>query len=275
MKKYTKFAAYVMALSMAAFGFASCGDDEDDDNASIEEQISFDGLNVVAQSTGKILVDGNVTANTKIKSLVLASDEDGKTVIVDLLKNGDQTKAKEINEAGEKEKTFTLSIPTSEVDVQTLYLVGKTKGDKKASSKISEELTYTIGAKNSSTGSYLSIIDNKQYKQAEAEANPAKVEVIAESSSDGSTVTGIKRATEAVSATISAGAGKSALFDANGKSVTGALTTGTIITASGAICKFSLGESNASGDATITGITIKSGLGAIKKVDVSAFSFSK
>jgi len=281
MKKIFRMAAFMLALGSMTAGFTSCGEDDEngsDVNNNIEEQINFDGLNVIAQTNGQVLIDGKVTANTKIKSLVLASDEEGKNVIVDLLKSGDQTKAKEINEAGEKQKTFTLDIPTAAVDVQTMYLVGKTKGDKQASSAITETIEYTIGAKNSPAGSYLSITNNKQYTYDQAVADPSDIEVIAESSTDGYTVTGIKRASEAQNTTIKGGCAKTALFDTNGNSVTTSLTTGTIVTAAGAICKFTLGASDAStnGDAKITGVTMKSGLGAIKKVDVSKVGeFSK
>ena len=269
MKKVTKFAAYLVALSMAAFSFTSCDDEE---TTTIDEQISFDGLNVVAQATGQVLIDGNVTANTKIKSLVLSSDEDGKKVIVDLLASGDQTKAKEINDAGEKEKTFTLSIPTAAVDVQTMYLVGKTKGDKKASSAITETLNYTIGARKSTTGSYLSIINNKQMTFDVAKTEVA--EVIAESSDDGISVVGLKKASAATDADIAAKAGKVALFQ-DGAAAETITENGVIITESGAICKVVAFTNTATGDATIEGITMKGGLGAIKKVNVSAFTFSK
>ena len=294
MKKIFRMAAFMLALGSMTAGFTSCGEDDEngtDVNNNIEEQINFDGLNVIAQTNGQVLVDGKVTANTKIKSLVLASDEEGKNVIVDLLASGDQTKAKEINEAGEKQKTFTLDIPTAAVDVQTMYLVGKTRGDKKASSPITETIEYKIGASKAKTGSYVSITENKQYFYNEENGTPflcnadgsvkdadalATVEVIAASSEDGYTVTGIKRASEANSKAIADGCGKTALFGADGKAASGVVTEGTIVTKAGAICKFKLNESDASGDATFTGITMKSGLGAIKKVDVSQVGeFSK
>jgi len=270
----------MLALGSMTAGFTSCGEEDENgenEGPAIEEQISFDKLNVIAQAKGQVLIDGEVTANTKIKSLVLSRDEEGKDVIVDLLKSGDQTKAKEINEAGEKQKTFTLSIPTVAVDVETMYLVGKTRGDKKATSQITETIEYTIGASNSAAGSYLSITNNKQYTYDQAVADPSTIEVIAESSADGYTVTGIKRASEAKNATIKSGCAKTALFDANGNAVTTSVTTGTIVTKAGAICKFTLGASDSStGDAKITGITMKSGLGAIKTVDVSQVGeFSK
>lgn len=267
----------MFALGSMTAGFTSCGEEDEngsDVNNNIEEQINFDGLNVKAQTNGQVLIDGKVTANTKIKSLVLSSDEEGKNVIVDLLASGDQTKAKEINEAGEKQKTFTLDIPTAAVDVQTMYLVGKTRGDKKASSQITETLSYTIGASKSDAGSYLSIINKKQMTMDVAKTEAA--EVIAESSADGYSVTGLKKASTAKSADIAAKAGKVALYQ-NGSSVASITEGGVIITESGAICKVVKFNNTASGDATVEGITMKGGLGAIKSVDVSAAAgnFSK
>ncbi|MBO4371641.1 MAG: hypothetical protein J5826_01795, partial [Bacteroidales bacterium] len=145
MKKIVKFSAFMLAAMFAATSFTSCGEEDPTDQPTLDEQINFDGLNVKAQTNGQVLIDGTVTANTKIKKLVLSKDPDGNEVIVDLLASGDQTKAKEINEAGEKEKTFTLSIPTQAVDVQTMYLYGNTKGEKKAASQITETIKYTIG----------------------------------------------------------------------------------------------------------------------------------
>lgn len=266
MKKLVKFSAFMVAAMFAATSFTSCGED-DEDTPSIDEQIKFDGLNVKAQTDGKVLIDGSVTANTKIKSLVLSSDEEGKQVVVDLLKTGDQEKVKAIDSAGTKEKSFTLSIPTQAVDVQTLFLVGKTKGDKKASSQITETLNYTIGASKSDAGSYLSIIANKQMTQDIAKTSSA--EVIAESSADGYSVEGLKKASAAKDNTIKAKAGKVALYQ-EGTSVQSIKEGGVIITESGAICKVVKFTNTATGDATIEGITMKGGLGAIKSVDVSA-----
>lgn len=273
MKKLAKFSAFMVAAMFAATSFTSCGED-DPANPSIDEQINFDGLNVKAQTNGQVLIDGSITANTKIKSLVLSTDEDGKQVVVDLLKSGDQEKVKAINEAGEKEKSFTLSIPTQAVDVQTLFLVGRTKGDKKASSQITETINYTIGAAKGTAGSYLSIIENKHMTVDVAKTSSA--EVIAESSADEYSVVGLKKASAAKSADVKAKAGKVALYQ-NGTSVESIKEGGVIITASGAICKVVKFTNSANGDATIEGITMKGGLGAIKSVDVSAAqaNFSK
>ena len=276
--KMQKFFSLAALAAMVCMGttvstLTSCSDD-DSTAPSIEEQIKFEGLNVKAQTNGQVLIDGSVTANTKIKSLVLSKDQDGKDVIVDLLKTGDQTKAKEINEAGEKEKTFTLSIPTQAVDVQTMYLVGKTRGDKKAASQITETINYTIGAAKSEKGSYLSIINNKQLNLAAAKTEAC--EVVANSDDSGYKVVSLKKGTDVNSAEVKAKAGKVALYQ-DGTSKSTITEGGVIITESGAICKVVKFTQDASGDATIEGITMKGGLGAITKVDVSAAAanFSK
>jgi len=276
MQKFFSLAALAAMVCMGTTvtTFTSCSDD-DSTAPSIEEQIKFEGLNVKAQTNGQVLIDGSVTANTKIKSLVLSKDQEGKDVIVDLLKTGDQTKAKEINEAGEKQKTFTLSIPTQAVDVQTMYLVGKTKGDKKAASQITETINYTIGAKESKTGSYLSIINNKQMTMDVAKTEAC--EVVANSDESGYNVVSLKKGTNVNSKEVKAKAGKVALYQ-NGASVETITEGGVIITESGAICKIvKFTQNSSTGDATVEGITMKGGLGAITKVDVSAAAanFSK
>lgn len=274
MKKIVKFSAFMLAAMFAATSFTSCGEEDPTDEPTLDEQIKFDGLNVKAQTNGQVLIDGSVTANTKIKSLVLSTDEEGKQVVVDLLKSGDQEKVKAINEAGEKEKSFTLSIPTQAVDVQELYLVGKTKGDKKAASAITETINYTIGAAKSTKGSYLSIINNKQLNLDGAKAEAC--EVVANSDETGYKVVSLKKGTAAGSDAVKAKAGKVALYQ-NGASVQTITEGGVIITESGAICKVVKFTQDASGDATVEGITMKGGLGAISKVDVSAAAanFSK
>jgi hypothetical protein len=272
--KMQKFFSLAALAAMVCMGttvstLTSCNGDDDSTAPSIEEQINFSGLNVVAQPDGKVLIDGKITANTKIKKLVLSTDAEGNNVIVDLLASGDQTKAKEINEAGEKQKTFTLDIPTSAVEVQTMYIYGKTKGEKKSSAQLTETLEYKIGAAKSETCSYLSVIDNKAYNLADAKANASKVEVIANSSADGYTVEGIKRASEAKSADINSKCGKVALYQ-NGQSTNVIKDGGVIVTASGAICKvISIQTESGSADATFKGITMKNGLVQNVTVDVS------
>ncbi|MBR6177279.1 MAG: hypothetical protein IKQ70_05260 [Bacteroidales bacterium] len=277
MKKLAKFSAFMVAAMFAATSFTSCGtDDVVDDLISLDEQIDFTGLNVVAQPDGKVLIDGQIKANTKIKKLVLSRDADGDDVIVDLLKNGDQEKVKALDEQGNKNVSFTAYIPTVAVEIEEMYIYGKTKGEKKAASKLTETLEYKIGAANSTTSSYLSVIKNKAYNIDGAKANAADVEVIANSSSDGNTVEGIKRASAAKSSEINSKCGKVALYQ-NGTSASVIKDGGVIVTESGAICKvISIQTESGSTDATFKGITMKNGLVKNVTVDVSKCApFSK
>ena len=277
MKKLAKFSAFMVAAMFAATSFTSCGtDDVVDDLISLDEQIDFTGLNLVAQPDGKVLIDGQIKANTKIKKLVLSRDADGDDVIVDLLKNGDQEKVKALDEQGNKNVSFTAYIPTVAVEIEEMYIYGKTKGEKKAASKLTETLEYKIGAANSTTSSYLSVIKNKAYNIDGAKANAADVEVIANSSSDGNTVEGIKRASAAKSSEINSKCGKVALYQ-NGTSASVIKDGGVIVTESGAICKvISIQTESGSTDATFKGITMKNGLVKNVTVDVSKCApFSK
>lgn len=276
MKKLAKFSAFMVAAMFAATSFTSCGDENETDAPSIDEQIDFTGLNVVAQPDGKVLIDGKITANTKVKKLVLSRDAEGNDVIVDLLKSGDQEKVKALDEEGNKSKSFTVDIPTVAVDIENMYIYGKTKGEKKASAQLTETLEYKIGAAKSETCSYLSVIENKAYNITDAKANASKVEVIANSSSDGYTVEGIKRASEAKSTDINSKCGKVALYQ-NGASASVIKDGGVIVTASGAICKvISIQTESGSADATFKGITMKNGLVKNVTVDVSKCApFSK
>ena len=277
MKKLAKFSAFMVAAMFAATSFTSCGtDDVVDDLISLDEQIDFTGLNVVAQPDGKVLIDGQIKANTKIKKLVLSRDAGGDDVIVDLLKNGDQEKVKALDEQGNKNVSFTAYIPTVAVEIEEMYIYGKTKGEKKAASKLTETLEYKIGAANSTTSSYLSVIKNKAYNIDGAKANAADVEVIANSSSDGNTVEGIKRASAAKSSEINSKCGKVALYQ-NGTSASVIKDGGVIVTESGAICKvISIQTESGSTDATFKGITMKNGLVKNVTVDVSKCApFSK
>lgn len=279
MKRIFRTVAFALALGAMSASFVACEDDENGVEApGIEEQINFSGITAVAKADGKIEIQGNVTANAKITTLQIV-DENGKE-IVDLLKSGDQTKVKELNEAGEKEKTFTLAIPTTPVDVQIMKIVGKTRGEKKAESAvIGEKLEVTVGSATSATGSYLSLIDNKIYKYADAQANPAAIDVIAASSGEKGDkvreVIGIQRASKAQDASISAKAGKTALFDGTGAKIDtdASVLSGTIITESGCIAKFKVEPNSADQTAAMTGVIIKNS--TTLPLDVTAFTFSK
>ncbi len=265
MKKFTKFSAFMVAAMFAATSFTSCGDESEDTNPAIDEQINFSELIAVAKPDGKIEISGKVTANTKIKTLELQTP-DGKT-IVDLKKEGDQSKAKAIDEAGEKNTTFTLAIPTTPVAVQKMVLVGKTKGDKKASAEIGEDYSFTCGAgKNSSLGSYVSFVNKRNYNSTEVKGlNEKVIDLVC---LDDKTF----QVPSAANNQYPSAFGKSAVFDATGNAVNAA-ASGTIITSTGCIATFSAaGSSSNEFDLTISGVVIDS---KIFKIDASGVSLHK
>lgn len=282
MKRIFRTVAFALALGAMSASFVACEEEEGtgltDPEQSITESIDFSNFKAVAKADGKIEIQGQVIAQGKIKSLEIIA-EDGKTVIADLLKVGDQQKVKEIDEAGEKQVKFTLDIPTTPVDVQIMQIVGKTRGGKEAKSEIiGQKFEVEIGsASNATLGSYLSMAEGKVYMMGEAKADPSKIDVIA--LSDGQKgdknrkVIGIQRASAAADADIATGAGKTAMFDGAGAKIEDgtSVTAGTIITASNTITTFKL---ECDGDkATMSGVTIKNS--AALPLDVTAFAFSK
>ncbi|MCQ2974027.1 MAG: hypothetical protein MJ211_04380 [Bacteroidales bacterium] len=269
MKKFLSvatFAALCCMGLMTTTTMTSCSDDDSTDSApAIDEQINFSDLVAVAKPDGTIEISGNVTANTKIKTLELQTP-DGKT-IVDLKKEGDQSKAKAIDEAGEKQKTFTLAIPTTPVAVQKMVLVGKTRGDKKASAEIGQDYSFVCGAgSKSSEGSYVSLVNKKNYKVADVKELTEKVIDLV--CLDDKTF----QVPSAAKTQYANAFGKSAVFDSNGKSVDAA-ASGTIITSTGCIATFSATNA-ASGDydVTISGVVIDS---KVFKIDASGVSLHK
>jgi hypothetical protein len=282
MKKIFRTVAFVLALGSLSAGFTACGDDETkdalEDLVSVDEVIDVANFKIKANADGTITFVGDVSSNAKIKTFVL-QDQSGKTVY-DFVASNDQVKEKlkDIAEDGTvtKEKVFSLKNITSSnipVDLYTLVIKTKKANTEKA---LGEVLEYTIGTGKSSTASYLSVINNKSYKQSDAETDEVvgTIEVIAEGSTS---VEGVKRASEAKSSIINSKCGKVALFDADGKAVeSGAITAGgVIITKSGCICKIKeIGATDATSyDAKFSGITIKSVDGLT--VDVSGYTFSK
>ena len=170
MKKYTKFAAYMMALSMAAFGFASCGDDEDDpvnvDDTSTEVA-DLTGIKAVGNSDGTITIKGTLKANKKIKELVLIPCNADGTInssaeTVDLFSKGDE----QLKSKGEDGKSFEAPIPETNVPVQIYRLRIKVgTGNKgKDSVTIGRSYSFTVGNKDCTTkGSYVSLVNGQSY----------------------------------------------------------------------------------------------------------------
>lgn len=280
MKKIFRTVAFVLALGSLSAGFTACGDDETkdaiEDLVSVDEVIDVANLKIKANSDGTITFVGDVASNAKIKTFVL-QDQSGKTVY-DFVASNDQVKEKlkEIADDGTvtKEKVFSLkNITSSNIPVDLYTLVIKTK-KQSTEAALGEVLDYLIGASGSKTGSYLSIVNNDAFDQTAAETEK-NAEVIAVSSSDGYTVEGLKRASEAKSDKVVARAGKVALFDAAGASATQINKGGVIITESGCICKINDLTNTSTGDATVKAVTIKKNDKLGITVDVSGYTFSK
>ncbi|MBQ3655982.1 MAG: hypothetical protein II956_03920 [Bacteroidales bacterium] len=277
MKKVFKTAAFLLAMGLMTSTFTSCGDDENgnDDGVSVDEVIDASNFKIKANANGTITFIGDVSSNAKIKTFEL-QDQSGKAVY-NFLESNEQVKEKlkNIAEDGKvtKEKVFSLTnITSSEIPVDLYTLVIKTKATKNpVNAALGETLDYKIGASNSNTGSYLSIVNNEAFNQTAAESDK-KAEVIAESSKDGNSVTGLKKASAAKSTKVVANCGKVALFQ-NGAAAETITAGGVIITESGCICKVNTIDNTASGDATVKAVTIKSASGLT--VDVSGYTFSK
>ncbi|MBP5369061.1 MAG: hypothetical protein J6Z01_11470 [Bacteroidales bacterium] len=272
MKKLAKFSAFMVAAMFAATSFTSCGDDDPVDILGVDEVIDVANFKIKANSDGTITFFGDVSSNAKIKKFEL-QDASGN-VVYDFTEENPQVKEKlkNIAEDGKvtKEKVFSMTnIDSKKIPVDFYTLVIKTK---KASTeaKLGEEFKYTIGASGSSTGSYLSVLDNKQYTMDQAKTT--KTEVIAVSSSDGKTVLGLKAASKANNADVAAKAGKVALFQ-NGVQANEVKEGGVIITESGCIVKINQFNNTSTGDATFDAILIKSTSGLT--VDVAGYTFSK
>ena len=267
----------MLALGAMTAGFSACGDDDTttDDGPAVDEVIETGNFKIKANADGTITFVGDVASNAKIKTFQLV-DASGN-VKYDFLEKNEQVKEKNkvIDENGKvtKEKVFNLTGIVSDnipVDLYTLSI--KTK-KAKTEAALGEVLNYTIGAKKSETGSYLSIVNNTHMTMAEAKN--AAAEVISESDEGGYNVIGLKHASKAADASIAAAAGKVALFQ-NGAETDMVKEGGVIITESGCICKINSFKNNSSsGDATVEAVTIKKNDKLGITVDVSGYTFSK
>lgn len=273
MKKVFKTAAFLLAMGLMTSTFTSCGEDDGTEEGTVEEQMKFNNLTAKANADGTITIGGSITTNTKLKEFCLYA-EDGTTVVYNFLESNKAVKEKNevLDENGKasKEKQFTLNIESATVPVAIYKLAIKTKKNAAQAETVGEVLDYKIGASNSTTGSYLSIVNNEAFNFETAKTKAC--EVIAESSADGKTVTGLKRGSKANNAEVAGKAGKVALFQNNAAAET-ITAGGVIITESGCICKVNSIDNTADGDATVKAVTIKNG-GSLK-VDVSGFTFSK
>ena len=273
MKKIFRTAAFLLAMGLMTSAFTSC-EKEDNEGESVDEVIDASNFKIKANADGTITFIGDVSSNAKIKTFEL-QDQSG-TKVYDFLEKNEQVKEKlkNIAEDGKvtKEKVFSLTNITSDAIPVDLYkLVIKTKAVKNpVDVALGEVLDYKIGASASNTGSYLSIVNNEAFDFETAKTKAC--EVIAESSEDGKTVTGLKRGTKAKNADVAGKAGKVALFQ-NNAAVEVITAGGVIITESGCICKVNTIDNTADGDATVKAVTIKTANGLT--VDVTGYSFSK
>ncbi|MBO7438833.1 MAG: hypothetical protein J6U21_04060 [Bacteroidales bacterium] len=277
MKKIFRMAAFMLALGSMTAGFTSCGEDDGTedgggDGPAVDEVIDATNFKIKANADGTITFIGDVASNAKIKTFQL-TDASGN-VVYDFLESNEQVKEKNkvIDENGKvtKEKVFNLTGINSDNIPVDLYTLSIKTRKAKTEVTLGEVLNYTIGASKSDAGSYLSIVNKKQMTMDGAKAEAA--EVIAESSSDGYSVTGLKHASKAKNADIAAKAGKVALFQ-GGAAADVVKEGGVIITESGCICKVNELKNTSTGDATVVAVTIKSGNGLT--VDVAGYNFSK
>jgi len=268
----------MLALGALTAGFTACGDDDKKDESGnvvtpdVDEVIDVANFKIKANTNGTVTFVGDVASNAKIKTFQLLYS-DG-SVAYDFLESNEQVKEKNkvIDENGKvtKEKVFNVTgINSGEINVDVFTLSIKTR-KAKTEAKLGEILNYTIGAKKSETGSYLSIVNNTHMTMAEAKT--AAAEVISESDEGGYNVIGLKHASKAANAEIAAAAGKVALFQ-DGVATDMVKEGGVIITESGCICKIKSFKNTASGDATVEAVTIKTVSGLT--VDVSGYTFSK
>lgn len=293
MKKVFKTAAFLLAMGLMTSTFTSCGEDDENDeekiaqeDAELAELVNFDGLKAYAQATGKIKIEGVITSDKKLKEFEVIDANDN--VVATLGEKDATTKEKEVDENGKKVKRYTMTVTSTEIPVQILkFRIKAGVKSPKTSAAIGETLKVTIGAgANAQIGSYLSLAENKVYKMAEAKAEPSKIDVIAASASTDTkktNVAGIQRATQAAAEGISANAGKTALFDGDGKKIEDGsyVTKGTIITDGpddACIAVFTVtpkaaGAAGDDGAADIEGVIIKNS--DKLPLDVTAFTFSK
>ena len=267
---------YFAAVAATMFTMASCSDDETE-GTEVSEVIDVDNFKIKANSDGTIQFVGDVSSNAKIKKFII-EDLDGNKVY-DFLESNTQVKEKNnaIDENGEvtKEKKFNLTgIESGKIPVgkYKLYIKTKNQEHKKGGTEIGEDMNFTIGAKNSNLGSYLSIEKNQHYDLNGAKENGC--EVVAVSDDTGYKVVGLKKGSDATSTEVKAKAGKVALYK-NSQSTTQIGEGDVIITASGCICKINKFVNTASGDATIEAIIIKETSGLKVDVSGSTANFSK
>ncbi len=169
MKKVFKTAAFMLAMGLMTSTFTACGEDDENENGdgtgtgSVDEVLKSNGIVARAQTSGKVIIDGSITSNKKIKWFGLSSTESKDCDIANWSDDAQQ-KTKDPEDG----KSFTLTLSGKEVSMSEFpcYLTIKTDG-KKLYEKVGEEFTFKLGDKNSPVASYGSLKDNTTYKLAD------------------------------------------------------------------------------------------------------------
>lgn len=261
MKKRFLFATMMVALCSTAL-FTSCGTEEEDGAEVLATNVNFTELKTIAQTNGKILIEGSISANGKIKKFELQTP-DGKTIVDLATKN---EKAVEKDENGKKVKAYTMDINSVEVDVQEMNVVFKVKDGEtgKGFAKIGESYEFDAGTGESAKGSYMSFFKNQSFtfgevvnaETGEATANAQYVEVILGKGEDGKPT--LKSAKEAKNENFKNAAAAAVISPAAILTTTNCIATYNIV----------FGEDGMT--AKVSGVIIKDGDGGMMKIDNSA-----
>lgn len=174
MKKVFKTAAFLLAMGLMTSTFTSCGEDDGtEEGTTVAESVKASNIVAVVQKNGKIIVKGDLVANTKIKTFGLSSTADGKQCdIADFTKSESWN---QIKDKGEDGKEFPASFEGVEAPITyPCYLVIKTKGDKVIHEEITKQATLEVGTGNNTTlGSYVSIKKQKVYMMGDVSEGTA------------------------------------------------------------------------------------------------------
>jgi hypothetical protein len=163
MKKVFKTAAFMLAMGLMTSTFTACGEDDENKDGegeqgtgsgSFEEVLKSNGIVARAQTSGKVIIDGSITSNKKIKWFGLSSSADKECDV----KNWSEA-AQEKTKDKEEGKSFTITLSGEEVSMSDFpcFLTIKTDG-KKVYEKVGEDFSIEMGdANNLTKGSYASL----------------------------------------------------------------------------------------------------------------------
>ena len=158
MKKVLKGAAFLLAMGLMTATFTSCDDENEDGDGtgtgSVDEVLKSNGIVARAQTSGKVIIDGSITSNKKIKWFGLSSTESKECDIANWSDD-----AQEKTKDSEDGKSFTLTLSGKEVSMSAFpcFLTIKTDG-KKLYEKVGEDFSIEMGdANNLTKGSYASL----------------------------------------------------------------------------------------------------------------------